>query len=371
MSTGFKSLLLVTLVVGVHLQSATIELHKQVRQQDGKFLSLASGVVDLGNKNNLSYYGQIGFGKNTQTGEINWAPVIFDTGSSWLWVATEGCECSGVGSGVYVNLKDTDFKSSNQEVKLAYGKGQGQGELGTMTIYLTEEVSYAHQAMIGMQSDSGFNGGYTSGIFGLSHKAGANNTPTLIDNLYANGTIAQKLFTISLRNESQQSLITVGEVSYTNVVAGAEFKYVNLNLTSSDKYYYTFLVDEVQLGSTTASNHYAIADTGTSLLCIPPTLADPFFEDSAFDGCDNQNGLRICECSARSSFPSLKFTIGGTVYEITNEEYLIEDQGYCVVGIETITPPGGLIVLGDIFLRNVVAVFDLGNETVGFAPATQ
>jgi len=373
MSTSLKAVLLVTLLVGVHLKSATINLTKDIKAkkttEDG-FLSNDSDDLPLGNFQNASYYGNVGFGKDAATGEINYIPVIFDTGSSWLWSATTGCACDAPQSGKYFNVQDSDFKSSGHDTTLNYGSGSAAGPVGTMTICLNEELCYDDQTIVAATSDSQMNG-YASGIFGLSHKAGANNTPTLIDNLYDSGKLDERVFTVELRNENAQSSITIGKTSYENVKPGSTFSYANLLSGPEYSWYYTFNIEKVKLGSSVASNHLAIADTGTSLLCIPPSIADPFFQDSAFDGCEQTEGIYVCECSARDQFPNLEFTINGTTFDVTPEQYILPNEGNtCVVGIETFTPQGGLIVLGDVFLRTVVAVFDLQNESVGFAPAT-
>jgi len=135
--------------------------------------------------------------------------------------------------------------------------------------------------------------------------------------------------------------------------------------------YYSLNIEKIQLGSSVATNHKAIADTGTSLLAIPPEVADPFFKEPAFEYATLDQGTYILECSNIDKFPSLEFTIGGTAFEVKAEQYILPlEENYCQVGIMTYTPPNGLIVLGDVFLRTVVAVFDLQNETIGFAPAT-
>jgi len=61
-----------------------------------------------------------------------------------------------------------------------------------------------------------------------------------------------------------------------------------------------------------------IVDSGTSLMVIPKAEADAL----GWTGKET-----IIDCSKASTLPTLSFTIGGDVYELTGEEYILNVEG--------------------------------------------
>lgn len=79
-----------------------------------------------------------------------------------------------------------------------------------------------------------------------------------------------------------------------------------------------------------------------------------------------------------STAPPLGVKIAGTVFNISSDDivfrpspynsYVNSTDGltYCTLGVADNGPP--LTVLGTVFMKNVVAVFDVGNSVMRFAP---
>lgn len=85
MKLAIIAILVCVALAGVH--KVTVERHQKKRSE-----SLGSGVfpVVLENNKDISYLGNLGLGDNTYKSKL-----IFDTGSSGLWVGVTGCSgCS-------------------------------------------------------------------------------------------------------------------------------------------------------------------------------------------------------------------------------------------------------------------------------------
>ncbi|PHH65436.1 hypothetical protein CDD81_2540 [Ophiocordyceps australis] len=133
--------------------------------------------------------------------------------------------------------------------------------------------------------------------------------------------------------------------------------------------FYTIVPDGIQWGQTKDSTKYPyIVDTGTTMNYLPPPLAEAVamaFEPRAVYM--YQWGSYFAPCDAIP--PRFAVIISGVEFWINPADLLYQDlrdplTGYCAVAISS--GGSGPYILGDVFLQNVVAVFDVGGAQMRF-----
>ncbi|XP_060030814.1 napsin-A-like isoform X2 [Erinaceus europaeus] len=114
----------------------------------------------------------------------------------------------------------------------------------------------------------------------------------------------------------------------------------------------------------------AILDTGTSLITGPSE--DIRALNRALGGIPLLAGEYLIECSSVPKLPTVSFLLGGTWFNLTAQDYVIQivrgGVRLCVSGflaLDVPPPAGPLWILGDVFLGAYVAVFDRGDPRGG------
>ncbi|KAK5104782.1 hypothetical protein LTS08_002675 [Lithohypha guttulata] len=118
-----------------------------------------------------------------------------------------------------------------------------------------------------------------------------------------------------------------------------------------------------------SANGAYILDSGKTLSFIPNFLAQRY--NSLFDPptfIDPSSGFYVVTCDAVA--PPLGVQIDGIVFWHNPKDLVkrFDVSGrYCISGIQSAGALGGVNILGDVFLNNVLAVFDLGEKVISFA----
>ena len=109
----------------------------------------------------------------------------------------------------------------------------------------------------------------------------------------------------------------------------------------------------------------AIVDSGTSLVYAPDSVAAgvaaAFRPPGAYDG---DIGAYVVSCSAKP--PVFGVSINKKIFFVNAADMIIpRSQTECISGIQP--NYGGLTILGDVWMKNVLAVFDIGAAMMRFA----
>lgn len=297
--------------------------------------------------------------------------VVFDTGSSNLWVPSKECKLSPA---CYLHRYFDSSKSSTYVVNgthfnITYGSGAVSGFVGQDTTTVAGlQAKNSLFAQITQLHGISFLASKFDGILGMAWPAiSVNGLPLIFDLLVQQGQVESNSFSFYLTRTAGEngSALVLGGVNakyYTG-----QFKYYPLKMVN----YWAIALDDIVFNGTSykvSSNLLGIVDTGTSLIVGPTKVVDNMTK--AFGpGKEKQ-----VNCSLVPSLPNLDFKIGGDVYTLKGKDYILEvDQGgksTCIVGIVGLDLPpqlGEAFILGDSFIKTFYTHFDVANKRVGFA----
>ncbi|XVF26072.1 hypothetical protein REPUB_Repub13aG0268500 [Reevesia pubescens] len=435
-------------------------------------------IVALKNYMDAQYYGEIGVGTPPQK-----FTVIFDTGSSNLWVPSSKCYFSVACyfHSKYKASESSTYKKNGEPAAIQYGTGAISGFFSYDHVQVGDLV-VKDQEFIEATKEPGvtFLAAKFDGILGLGFKEiSVGNAVPVWYNMIKQGLVTDPVFSFWLNRNVEEDV--GGEIVFGGVDPN-HYKGKHTYVPITQKGYWQFEMGDVLIGDKPtgycAGGCAAIADSGTSLLAGPTTvitminqaigasgmvsqeckavvqqygqtIIDLLLAEAqpkkicsqiglcTFDGahgvsmgiesvvdesnskasgvlrdamcpacemavvwmqnqlrqnetqdgilnyvnmlCDrmpNPMGESVVDCGSLSSMPPVSFTIGGKLFELSPEEYILKvgegPQAQCISGFTALDVPpprGPLWILGDVFMGRYHTVFDYGKQRVGFAEA--
>merc|ERR1711959_438042 len=305
---------------------------------------------------NAQYYGPITIGTPPQ--KFN---VIFDTGSSNLWIPS-GSNWQPLNfHNKYHSGKSSTYTKNGTKFSIQYGSGSLSGFVSQDTVNMGG-VDVPNTLFAEATSEPGlaFKIGKFDGIMGMAFESIAVDgmTPAWYSavgdaksfGVYLGGTTGLGgEMTLGGTDSSHYT----GDISYFPV---------------SRAKYWQVSVDSFSIGS--LKKVEGILDTGTSLLVVPPDTLTTFAKQI---GATSLMGGKewTLDCSKISTLPQLDIMIGGKPFPLEGKDYVLQVSGQCLLGMTgmDLSREGLSLILGDVFLRKYYAVFDLGNTRVGLATA--
>lgn len=283
--------------------------------------------------------------------------LIFDTGSSDLWVASQGVKCvnakgkqvatSKCAFGKLWNGKYEEGQVAGENFNISYGDGEFLvGTLGYEDVTIAG-VTVKHQEIASVNEGYWVGDGVTSGIAGFAYSsltsAYTGNNPAKdnpqtnnvhytnwIDNAIDEGKI-DSLFSIAIERGAnggggQVALGGLPTISFDHTFASTPLEIHSFTprhpIEAKNYTYYTIQPDAIVVGGQSAKlNIPVIVDSGTTLVYFPPALAKAV--NKAFNPPSVLvNGLWENYCNAVP--PDVAITIGGKEFKISASEVLLK-----------------------------------------------
>ncbi|XP_018606241.1 pepsin A-like isoform X2 [Scleropages formosus] len=321
--------------------------------------SFAFGSEPMTNDADLSYYGVISIGTPPQSFQ-----VIFDTGSSNLWVPSVYCSSPACTNHARFDPQQSStFKATSTPLSIQYGTGSMTGVLGYDTVQvggytITNQIFGLSKTealfMEYMQAD---------GILGLAFPSISSSGATpVFDNMMNEGLLSQDLFSVYLSSNSEtESAVIFGGIDPSYYTGNIYW----IPLTSDS--YWQITMDSVIINGNTvacANGCQAIVDTGTSVIVGPSSDIQNI--NSWLGASEDQFGDSFVSCSNVQSLPHVTFTLNGYTFTLSASAYISQTSQNCKTGFGS----GGsdqLWILGDVFIRQYYAIFDRSKTSVGLA----
>ncbi|KAK5826272.1 Aspartic proteinase [Gossypium arboreum] len=229
-------------------------------------------IVALKNYMDAQYYGEIGIGTPPQK-----FTVIFDTGSSNLWVPSTKCYFSVACffHSKYKSSESSTYKKNGKSASIQYGTGAISGFFSNDSVKVGNLVA-KDQEFIEATKEPGvtFIAAKFDGILGLGFKEiSVGDAVPVWYNMVEQGLIKDQVFSFWLNRN-------VGEEMGGEIVFGGidpnHYKGKHTYVPITQKGYWQFDMGDVLIGDKPtgycAGGCAAIADSGTSLLAGPTTV---------------------------------------------------------------------------------------------------
>ncbi|KAL9109578.1 MAG: hypothetical protein Q9227_005758 [Pyrenula ochraceoflavens] len=344
--------------------------------------------------------------------------VVVDTGNPFTWVVETGFTCVDDLNVTSITQEDCrfgdtytrsptfqQFPDPGKDIIVGYMDGRWAGGVRGFDTVTLAGIQVPHQEIAVVDRAAWIGDGESSGMLGLGNPVipayhGINSTQDSIENLQLYNPVfttmiqrglTEPVFSLAIsRDESNRGnagVLTIGgtPAGLSNVTGPfASTPLMPPFKNSIRSAYYRISVEALVYQDVVSDGPVQyLVDSGTTLLLLPRQDAaalNALFKPPAYFP-TGTNGMFLVRCDAVA--PDLSIKIGGKNFAI-NPVDLIRVLVPCVAGakndtcspeiqektcVSAIQAPfdGETFILGEMFLRNVVAIFDIGEAKMRFA----
>ena len=186
------------------------EPHKKYLNQELMNLSDAGAVdyieKDLDSFFNIQIYANMYIGADKQE-----FPLIFDSGSSWVWVGSDLCNTCANPAKFKPKQSPSYQQQTSKLSELNYGRGTAIGWNSKDTICLRPDSTVGHGCMedflfMNVIYQELLGGLHGAGLIGLAPSTQYSGSQLFVPSLYKQGAIKQNLFAMFIDNVGQSKI---------------------------------------------------------------------------------------------------------------------------------------------------------------------
>jgi len=318
--------------------------------------------VSFLNNQGVSYLGSVSIG----TPPKNFL-VVYDTGSSVLWVPSQSCHYNASActtKDLYNHGASSSYVANGNPLTIYYGTGSMSGVLSydTVTVggiaipsQIFGEANYLAPFFTNQPFD---------GILGLAFSSLYPSITPVFDNMINLGLVSSSVFSVYLDNNpgDKNSVLILGGVDSRYFTP--PIQYLPLVKNGNNYAYYSVLFYGItingveQTGCSVNAPCTGIIDTGSSDIFIP--------SQAALQNIVNTINFKQTTCVNLAALPTLEIAFQGATLAVPSSAYVaVVAAGQCELAIGSTAST--FWIFGDAFIRNFYTVFDRQNEQVGFA----
>jgi hypothetical protein len=288
--------------------------------------------------------------------------------SSWV-LSTDTYPSQVEGQTLYKpNVSTTSKHLAGESWVIQYGDGSNASgivytdrvQVGN-TFFATQAIESAINVSEDISDDT-FSSGLLGAAFSAANTVRPDKQTTYFDNIKSQ--LAKPVLTANLK-KGKPGNYNFGYINASEYTGNIQYAAIN-----PQSPLWEISVSGYRVGSNdtnyVARVWNAIADTGTSLLLAPDDIVNAYYKQVNGSNLDPNYGMMVVPCNA--TLPDFAFGLG-TYRGIIPGAYINYgkiNKTTCFGGIQT-SDGAPFAVLGDIALKAQFAVFDYGNNVVGFA----
>ncbi|CAK7233635.1 hypothetical protein SBRCBS47491_008679 [Sporothrix bragantina] len=329
-------------------------------------------------QNDLEYLCEVSIGTPPQKLQLD-----FDTGSADLWVVSTELPSSATKDHTAFDPQtSTTFKAMHgYSWKIEYAdSSSASSDVGTDAVTIGG-LAVSNQAVeLAKKMSQSFLTGSGDGLLGLAWSSINTVSKCFIpkpqknpmENLVESKILPQghQFFTSCLysdRDAGKDSFYTFGYID--SQFADKDIAWANIDKSSG---WWQFQSTSNTVGGQKFQHpgNTAIADTGTSLCLISDDTCKALYASIPGAKYDNDSqGWLIPTTVTVDQLPSVKIAVGDTDFEIQPEDLIYgpPEDGFWYGGVQS-RGDFDIDVLGDVFLKSIYAIFDVGNARFGAIP---
>ncbi len=317
--------------------------------------SNSAGIYQDGS--DYSYFIQAKFGSSEKP-----MYMLLDSGAGTTWVMATGCQSTACTKHNSFGPGDSEtYRGDSKTFSIAYGTGKVSGELARDSISVAG-MDIAMTFGAANETSDDFVHFPFDGILGLSMSKGA--TDNFMGVLMESKMLTARVFSVSLGRASDG--VNYGQVTFGGTDPSqytGEISYTSVSHKGGGDW--SIPMDDMAYDGKPSGikGRLAYIDTGTSYMFGPE--ADVAAIHKVIPGATTSDEVEYT-VPCDSDLP-LTVTFSGVAYKMSSKDWMSKKGDRCVSNIYGHEVVKDSWLMGDLFLKNVYAVFDADQKRIGFA----